>query len=870
MVHTRRGDDDVDVAIVGAGPVGAMLAVGLGRLGATVALIEKAAPDAAATTVGDKRHYGLSRGSRIALHGLNLWHAIAEHAVDISRIHVSYRGRFGAAVLDAADEDFATHGFGPGGGENGGEDTVSGGVALGHVVPAKAIGQALQRAVNGCDNIRLIAPAVLSAAAVKRESVRLEIKSGGRTIALRAALAIGADGADSAVGRLFAIPSHTRAYGQSAVIANLDVADAGTAFDQAPAYERFTDDGALALLPRDAGGYAMVYSTDDARARRLMTMDDAAFAAETARQFGGRFSIAHVGGRSCYPLALSRARSPIGPRLVLVGNAAHALHPLAAQGLNLSIRDAAMLLEVIGAAAGDPGAAAVLNDYARRRRRDERVMVAFTDALARFFTAPSPPFGLALCGGLAALRYWPGLRRQFARAVTGRMGAQAALMRGIPLPPPAAAPPSPPPAAAPPVAPPAASITPPTAPAPNGDYDIVIHGGGVPGLALALRLATGIAGDKPKPAILIVDKNPPRPSPAARQKPQSIDDFEPRVFAINHSSRMLFETIGLWPAAPHPRVYPYREMRVWDDGGAGRIHFHAAELGTDALGAIVEGRVLQDWLTHAIARQPSITLCADAIRGYRETAAALKITFDSGATAQTRLLVGADGANSRVRHLAGIGASNRPYGQQAITATVQTEQDHQDTAYQRFLPRSVLAFLPLQRPWCSIVWSTPTPQAKELRAMDETEFAQALTRNLDGRLGQIQSAGDRSIFPLHLSHAHRYTAPRVALIADAAHTVHPLAGQGLNLGLLDVAALARHLIAALATGRDPGDRRPLRAYERSRKGDNHLMQYSFHALQRLFANKQPLARRLRNHGLNAAHRTTPLKNALARKACGVS
>lgn len=245
------------------------------------------------------------------------------------------------------------------------------------------------------------------------------------------------------------------------------------------------------------------------------------------------------------------------------------------------------------------------------------------------------------------------------------------------------------------------------------------------------------------------------------------------------------------------------------------------------------------------------------------------MTLESGREITAKLLVGADGANSRVRELTGIEMIGWSYGQQAIVATVETEADHQQTAWQRFLPEGPLAFLPMQAPWCSIVWSVSEQRADSLYALNKADFMQALAGDFEYRLGNIRDVGERARFPLKLSHARAYSAPRVALVADAAHTVHPLAGQGLNLGLQDVAGLMDQLSYALETGRDIGSRRVLRAYERNRKGDNWLMQGSFDALKRLFSNDQRFLTRLRNTGLSTVDRLPVLKNAFVRKAMGL-
>jgi 2-octaprenylphenol hydroxylase len=402
----------------------------------------------------------------------------------------------------------------------------------------------------------------------------------------------------------------------------------------------------------------------------------------------------------------------------------------------------------------------------------------------------------------------------------------------------------------------------------TAQYDVVINGAGIPGLALALLLTRESRQNKPR--ILLLDRQPLIINDSVHETPQSVDDFDLRVFALTEASRRLLQAAGAWPAEMADRIYPYEQMHVWDAGGSGQIHFDAADLGVASLGYIVEGRVLQDWLVRKALQENSIeTSVGDEIADFECQAKGLKITLQSGAILNTQLLVGADGANSRVRQLSGIDTVGWSYQQQAVVAAVETENDHCNTAWQRFLPEGPLAFLPMQKPWSSIVWSVSQPRADYLCDLNEEEFLRLLAEDFQHRLGAVKAVGQRAKFPLRMSHAQSYIDPRVALVADAAHTVHPLAGQGLNLGLLDVSALAEQLKLAWFNGRDIGSRRVLRAYERARKGDNWLMQSSFGGLKRLFSNEQVLLTQLRNTGLNVIDRVPAVKNAFVRKAMGL-
>lgn len=401
--------DRFDIAVVGAGAVGSSLACGLSGLGFSVALIEKTPFGASGQPAFDERHLGFSRSTMMAFKGLGLWSAMSKKAIDISRIHVSSRGRFGSVMMAARDEGLQS---------------------LGYVLPARVMGRVLYEAVAERNNIEVIAPTTIIRADTTEEAAVVELETEQVTQTIMADLLIGADGADSQIRRLFYIEQNRQEYNQSAVITNLGVQK----LDAGLAYERFIEGGAIALLPRSETGYAAVCSVYNSEANRLMAMSNTEFGLYINENFGGHISrITEVGERFRLPLALVRSCEVVRKRLVLIGNAAHYIHPVAAQGFNLSMRDVAALLEILGQARAqglDPGTLSVLHRYADWRKQDERIMVAFTDGLIRIFTNPLIPVAFMRQQGLLALRYLPGLRKLFTRAVTGRLGRQAALMRG--------------------------------------------------------------------------------------------------------------------------------------------------------------------------------------------------------------------------------------------------------------------------------------------------------------------------------------------------------------------------------------------------------------------------------------------------------
>jgi 2-octaprenylphenol hydroxylase len=389
----------------------------------------------------------------------------------------------------------------------------------------------------------------------------------------------------------------------------------------------------------------------------------------------------------------------------------------------------------------------------------------------------------------------------------------------------------------------------------KSNYDIVIVGGGMVGAALAAALG----GSDFK--LAVVEHQPP-PAPPE-------DGHDLRVSAVTLATQTLFERLGAWPAMQKRRVAPVRAMEIWNEGGS--IRFDAAEIGEPCLAYIVENSVIQSALLERLQQFTNVhVLCPAEIADYDLRPDGSTVTLRDGRALGARLVVGADGADSATRRAAGIETRGLRLDQKGIVATVRTGRPHQETARQRFLASGPLAFLPLSEPYtCSIVWSADTPLADELLALDDAAFLARLQQAFGDSLGKLQSVGPRAGFALALSHARAYTAAGLALVGDAAHTVHPLAGQGVNLGFLDAAALAEVLLEARAARRDFGAHTVLRRYERWRKGDNLAMIAVTGGFKYLFGNNLPIMSGLRNLGLDLTDRAGPIKNLIMRRAAGL-
>lgn len=387
--------------------------------------------------------------------------------------------------------------------------------------------------------------------------------------------------------------------------------------------------------------------------------------------------------------------------------------------------------------------------------------------------------------------------------------------------------------------------------------DVAVVGAGVVGTAAALALAN--AGLR----VAIIEAHEP--------PPWSAESPDLRVYAFAPDSRRLLETLGVWPAVAAARAQPYRSMRVWDAGGGDELRFDAESLGRDALGHIVEHGLLVDRLWSAVAAAPAIArFCPDKLQSMESDDDATTLVLASGQRLRARLVLGADGASSRVRALAGLAVDERDYGQRGVVGYVTTERPHQDTAWQRFLPTGPLAFLPCGDGRSSIVWTLPDDDAARVLALDDAAFCRELTRAFDARLGEVVSVSARAGFPLRRQLVRQMSVGRVVLVGDAAHAVHPLAGQGVNLGLRDVAALRDEIQAALDKGNDFSAPHRIERWARRRVSENAVAAYSFEAINAAFSNEAVLPTLLRGHALGLAGRLPPLANFFMRRAAGLS
>lgn len=401
----------------------------------------------------------------------------------------------------------------------------------------------------------------------------------------------------------------------------------------------------------------------------------------------------------------------------------------------------------------------------------------------------------------------------------------------------------------------------------KNEFDVAIVGAGIAGLALANALDNqGI-----KVAVIEATAFKPRPD-----NESSLLGYDNRVSALTLGSIDFLQQLGVWYSVEHMRSQAFKRMYVWDGEGTGKIEFNASDVQQEALGHIVENRILVHCLLESLNMSSSVKLLENTkiskIQAITEHDGQKHAIFFNEQEITAKLLVGADGAQSYIRQYFKFKTREWNYGHNAIVCTIKTQKPHQQTAWQRFMHTGPLALLPLagdNEQYCSIVWSAQTAFAEELMQLDERAFCEKLSAASENILGQIEQASPRISIPLRQRHAVDYTQQAVVLIADAAHTIHPLAGLGINLGLQDVAVLAEELILATQKGTPLNDRCTLARYQRRRKGDNLASMAAMEGFKRLFEQQALPLLWLRNKGMQGIGDFSPLKRQIIKRVMGL-
>ncbi len=387
----------------------------------------------------------------------------------------------------------------------------------------------------------------------------------------------------------------------------------------------------------------------------------------------------------------------------------------------------------------------------------------------------------------------------------------------------------------------------------SSHYDVVVVGAGMVGATVAAALS-----QEPSLRIALIEAFPLKP--ISQQDPADL-----RVSAINRASETLFKNLGIWQNLIPSRLGPFTDMKVWETQSS-LVHFDSADIGEAMLGHIIENRHLQQACLSRCMQSNNIDfLCPEKPISLSDN----QLELESGLKLTANLIIGSDGARSQIRDWAEIKSKGWDYDQSGVVCTVTTEKPHLQTARQRFLEEGPLAFLPLADPYqCSIVWSNSTEEAQLLCELSDDDFKVVLAKALQSELGDIVDISQRASFPLKLSHAENYVTESVALVGDAAHTIHPLAGQGVNIGLLDAATLAEIVIAAHQQGRNIGSLHTLNKYQRRRKGDNLAIQLTMDLFKRVFGSDLAPLRQARQYSFSAVNKSTLMKKLFMQQASG--
>ncbi|MFA6700482.1 MAG: UbiH/UbiF/VisC/COQ6 family ubiquinone biosynthesis hydroxylase [Thiomicrospira sp.] len=383
--------------------------------------------------------------------------------------------------------------------------------------------------------------------------------------------------------------------------------------------------------------------------------------------------------------------------------------------------------------------------------------------------------------------------------------------------------------------------------------DVAIVGGGMVGLTAALGLV------KQGFRVAVLERDAPTLDWSAQMP------YQPRVSALTRASETILRNLEAWCEIEARRAHPFHAMRIWESASAGEVVFDAASINEANLGYVVENNVIQAALWAQLVQTSALCITGQTIDGLRfENQQACLDT--SAGQIEAQLVVGADGAFSQIRRLAGIGLDQHDYAQCAVVGCVRTQASHQDSCWQRYRHEGPFAFLAMEQNVSSIAWYLPLEKMDWALSLSDEAYRNEIEKASDGRLGHIVDTWERAAFPLTRRHAQAYVKPNVALIGDAAHTVHPQAGQGVNLGLLDAASLVDVLVQARQQGRSIGDVAVLRRYERWRKGDNLVVQRAMEGFDWLFDQPHSFKNAWRARLLPLVNVATPLKHWLTKQA----
>lgn len=615
------------------------------------------------------------------------------------------------------------------------------------------------------------------------------------------------------------------------------------------AFERFTTQGPIALLPVNQDEYILVWTMNHEKLPQFLGQNETTLITALQKAYD-HLEIKEwqeIGSRKSYPIICSHVKNPIKTRLVLMGNAAHTVHPVGAQGFNLSLKDAFTLSTLIREAVAtqqDIGSERLLKQYLAHRQEDTNFVLYFTQFLLNVFSNNTAVFSKIRAMGMRLMNQSSWMKQMILKQTTGKMA----------------------------VLPPLPSLPPPRGKEqlrgfpPQGrkeqnsgknhhHYDIIILGNRLIGSTLACTL-------DPRYRIAILDKAPTPILPILDSQ-----HFELRINAYNRASEALLKVANVWEKLPTNRCFAFDKIYATHEQNQSSLAFDSKTIHEPHIGHFIENDLVTYYLHQQIKTLPNVDFFDNAsVINIQPLKESIQIITDDRSIFSAKLLAACDGANSTARNLLGIDVSRHPYYQRCIVGNIFFDGDLDKTAWQCFLKTGPLGLLPLSKGVCSLAWSCDNAEAQRLLALSNEVFIMELEKATRGRLGKILKISPRQSFPLAAQHAEHYIAERTLLLGDAAHTIHPLGGLGANLGFQDIMAAIALLNDTKISSRDIGRRYLLEKYETSRRRHNALVMSTMTAFNALFHKNHPTLNPLGRLSLNLANTITPLKNALFRQA----
>lgn len=791
-----------DIIIIGCGLVGGSLAVSLAK-DLSIAVIDAQSPMSQ-----QPGFLALNRLSSHILKLLNVWNDISAYdnnsTTAIKQISVSEEG-------DPATDRLVLHA----------EDI--GARALGYVTSTKAIREVLFSRIQSQKNITLFCPERAETIEWPNEGIEhVSVTLANKNIKLSAKLLIMADGGRSPLRQQLGFETHEKNTGHHIFITQLK-ADKPH-YNQA--FERFTSEGPIALLPVSQDEYVLVWTMKESDIVSFLENDEKVLLSLLQAAYGTKDFSAwrEIGPRRTYPIARSYVTVPIKTRLVLMGNAAHTVHPVGAQGFNLSLKDALVLNDLIQEAIEkqqDFGSEKVLKNYLSQREDDTEFVLYFTQSLLNIFSWDFPFLPQARAQVMSLLNKSAFLKQTILEKTAGLPNVK--------------------------IKPEKKAAT-----SHSSIYDIVVLGNRLVGSTLACALNSHYR-------VAILDKATTPTLSFAE------DQFQLRINAYNRASEELLRLVGVWEKIPQERLFGFDKIFATHEHND--LFFASNTIDETHVGHFIENDVVTYTLHQQIKELSNIDFIDNTIvENIHYSADYIHITTEDGRVFSAKLLAACDGANSVTRQLLGLPLSHHPYYQRCIVCNIYFDGSLDKTAWQNFLKTGPIGLLPLREGVCSLAWSCDNSEVQRLLGLSDDLFIAELHYATQGRLGNIIKVSERQSFPLAAQHLEHYYAERTILLGDAAHTVHPLGGLGANLGFQDVLAAASLLNDKRISSRDIGRRYLLEKYEALRKQHNARVMDMMTVFNALFHKNHPTLNPLGRLSLKMANKITPIKNKLFREA----